>query len=118
MYLPEKLITQVIARTAQMEGYTYDQVTLEKRNRPLPDIRAAIMFNIKKYSLLSLKQIGKYFNNRDHSTVKHDNENIKYNYDLNNRPVIEPLHELSKKIEKIVRDVIWESEHDEFIGCP
>ena len=49
-------------------------MTTKARNRNLVVARQLAMYFVKKYTCLSLVQIGKLFGNRDHTTVIHSIE--------------------------------------------
>lgn len=79
------------------------KITGPKRDREIIDARHMSMYFIKNYSTLSLVEIGKYFGNRDHTSVIHavktvekirsvderyNNEYISFENYLNNAKII------------------------------
>lgn len=56
--------------------YTFDQLRSKGRNKDLATARHIVMFLIKKLTNKSLREIGIYLGDRDHSTVMHAIEKI------------------------------------------
>ncbi len=61
----------IIELTAEMFGFTVDQLTSGSRQRPLVDARQVAMYVTRNSTDLSYPEIGKAFGNRDHTTVMH-----------------------------------------------
>jgi chromosomal replication initiator protein len=62
------ILTKIIAKSY---GYTLDDLRSKSRNKELAQARHVAMFMIKKYTNYSLRDIGAFLGNRDHSTIMH-----------------------------------------------
>ncbi len=68
---PPVTAARIIELTADMFGFTIEQLTGGSRQRPLVDARQVAMYVTRNSTDLSYPQIGKSFGNRDHTTVMH-----------------------------------------------
>ncbi len=68
---PPVTASLIIDHTADMFGFTVDQLTGGSRQRPLVDARQIAMYVTRNSTDMSYPQIGKSFGNRDHTTVMH-----------------------------------------------
>lgn len=63
----EKILESVSYTT----GVSLENITSDKRDKNIKDARQMAMYIIREMTGMSLEEIGKYFNGKTHSTVKH-----------------------------------------------
>lgn len=68
---PPVTAERIIDHTADIFGFTVDQIIGASRRRPLVDARQVAMYVTRNMTDLSFPDIGKAFGNRDHTTVMH-----------------------------------------------
>ncbi|MEM7311700.1 MAG: helix-turn-helix domain-containing protein [Planctomycetota bacterium] len=81
--LPIKLITRVVARYCQT---TQQDMLGLSRKKPVVQARSMAMYLARKFSGASLREIGRHFGDRDHTTVLHACTKIES--DLANEPTM------------------------------
>lgn len=64
-------VEDIVCHVCQHYGVKPKDITSNKRTRPVVQVRQLAMFLCKKYTGLSLSQIGLHIGKRDHSTVIH-----------------------------------------------
>lgn len=69
---------QVVKAVAASYGYTLDEIRAKGRNKELSQARHVAMYMLKKYTRSSLRDIGVFLGNRDHSTIMHGIDKIMY----------------------------------------
>lgn len=62
---------QVTKAVAASYGYSLDDIRAKGRNKELVQARQVVMYLLKQYTNCSLRDIGVFLGNRDHSTVIH-----------------------------------------------
>jgi len=68
---PPVTASRIIDLTADMFGFTIEQLTGGSRQRPLVEARQVAMYVTRNSTDLSYPEIGKAYGNRDHTTVMH-----------------------------------------------
>lgn len=68
----EKILEQV----GSVMGVSVSNITSDKRDKNIKDARQMAMYIIRELTGLSLEEIGKYFNGKTHSTVKHSIDSV------------------------------------------
>lgn len=68
----EKILEQV----GSVMGVSVSNITSDKRDKNIKDARQMAMYIIREMTGLSLEEIGKYFNGKTHSTVKHSIDSV------------------------------------------
>ncbi|MCO5248339.1 MAG: chromosomal replication initiator protein DnaA [Chitinophagales bacterium] len=94
---------EIQIETIQNVVCEYFEVTVDKlkgktRKRPIVQARQLSMFFAKQYTKHSLKSIGSYFGDRDHSTVIHSCQAVRDQIDTDS-DFKESVEELKKRIE-------------------
>jgi chromosomal replication initiator protein len=74
---PRPITAQLILdKTADMYGFTVEEITSKSRQRPLVTARQVGMYVVRELTDLSYPNIGRVFGDRDHTTVMHAVEKI------------------------------------------
>ncbi len=74
---PRPITAQLIlGKTADMYGFTVEEITSKSRQRPLVTARQVGMYVVRELTDLSYPNIGRVFGDRDHTTVMHAVEKI------------------------------------------
>lgn len=68
----EKILEQVSVAT----GVSINNITSDKRDKNIKDARQIAMYIIREITGMSLEEIGKCFNGKTHSTVKHSIDSV------------------------------------------
>ena len=68
----EKILEQV----ALTMGVSVNNITSDKRDKNIKDARQIAMYIIREMTGMSLEEIGKVFNGKTHSTVKHSIDSV------------------------------------------
>jgi len=72
----------IITRVASHEHLKVEEIKSERRLRRLIAAKHKAMFLIKKHTRLSLAEIGKLFNDKDHATVLHACKSVQNQMDV------------------------------------
>ncbi|MCE5329387.1 hypothetical protein LLG07_03510 [bacterium] len=72
----------IIKKVANHEHLEVDQIKSERRFGPLIAAKHKAMFLVKKYTGLSLAEIGRLFNDKDHATVLHACKSVQNQIDI------------------------------------
>lgn len=67
---------QVVKAVANSYGYTLEDIRAKGRNKELSQARHVAMYMLKKHTHSSLRDIGLFLGNRDHSTIMHGIDKI------------------------------------------
>lgn len=67
---------QIIYLVLRESGFTRTELESKSRKRELTFVRHMAMYFLKKYSDMTLKEIGKIFGGRDHSSVSHARDTV------------------------------------------
>lgn len=67
---------KIIKTVASTMGVTVENITSDKRDKNIKDARQLAMYIIREMTGTSLEEIGKCFNGKTHSTVKHSIDSI------------------------------------------
>ena len=70
------IVRVIVAATCDHYGANLIDITSARKSTEIVFPRQVAMYLARKMTLLSLKSIGNYFGNRDHTTVKHAVEKI------------------------------------------
>lgn len=89
----EKIITVV----SQYYGVSKDDILSKKRNAKINLPRQIIMYLARKYTNLSLSQIGKELGGKDHSTIIHGSDKINQAIEENDIEIISSLKMLENQ---------------------
>lgn len=72
----------IITRVASHEHLKVEEIKSERRFGPLIAAKHKAMFLVKKYTGLSLAEIGRLFNDKDHATVLHACKSVQNQIDI------------------------------------
>ena len=89
------LILNIVAKAFNLSS---DLLISKTRKREIVLARQIAMYFATRFTHLTLKAIGLHFGGRDHSTVIHSRENVKFLISKND-PTAELIKELHRKLE-------------------
>ena len=91
---PRKIDAELIQqRVGELYGLKSEDFRSKKRNRSVSYARQVAMYLIREMTNLSLKEIGREFENRDHTTVLHSIERV------------EKLKKSTPEITEVIKDI-------------
>lgn len=73
---------KVVKAVAASYGYTLEDIRAKGRNRELSQARHVAMYMLKKYTQSSLRDIGIFLGNRDHSTIIHGIDKVEHEMEI------------------------------------
>ena len=95
---PRQVTPQIVLdATAEMFGFTVEDLTGKSRSRPLVTARQIAMYVLRQLTNFSYPAIGREFGGRDHTTVMHAVTKITALM-RERRPIYEQVHELMDRI--------------------
>jgi len=95
---PRQVTPQIVLdATAEMFGFSVEELTGKSRSRPLVTARQIAMYVLRQMTTFSYPAIGRQFGDRDHTTVMHAVAKITALM-RERRPIYEQVHELMNRI--------------------
>jgi len=95
---PRQVTPQIVLdATAEMFGFTVEDLIGKSRSRPLVTARQIAMYVLRQMTTFSYPAIGRQFGDRDHTTVMHAVTKITALM-RERRPIYEQVHELMNRI--------------------
>ena len=87
----------ILEASAEVFGFSLDQITGGSRRRPLVDARQIAMYITRNMTDLSYPEIGRAFGNRDHTTVIHAVRKIEHNM-TESKEILDKVEDLQRRI--------------------
>lgn len=91
------IIDKILLEVSREYDVTIDEICSSRRIEKITNARQIAMYIMREITPMSLPEIGKQFNNRDHSTVHHAIERVEYKIQMNSN--------LKLRIDDIIKNI-------------